>query len=515
MIFVCRESAMTSILCDFEGPSDGMYIDPRCAFFDHFRVDFSNHPIYVLEVNKRRWLTDATKSSSTLQGWCPRPDLDWVVREFALQRGRPLNQRAKYLNACFQVVKEMPDAERSHGRIEDCRPLEHTSTRIQLSAHHVYAEDYVRQDGDAAKYECAHEESAGGEDDAEGDDDSEKEVEENKNDGDNVHDRDGSDNESHTSISSDGTYGEPESFSCELCLRPDTRRMIQCEQERHGDDITPHWFHYDCVGLTSATIPPAEIEWYCPDCKAGNLSRYPTSKYSTISESDNVGGVEENCIVDGKDRIDIDLGPSREVTRKPNADSVGAGEYLQSILGITEKPTLNMILSQQQSFTSEGMKRDVRPWNDFEEGYVNDIMRDIMEAGEPDSRTERRWNLASERLATRHHVYRTWTSIKNYWNRKGRQATGIEERNVARPDRMVTGVQDPKQRKAARQLKRERATSAKGPDDEEYQPSPQKKRQKRADTSARDRSPSHSAAGLRTTLFYGLAGPSERQSSRS
>ena len=49
---------------------------------------------------------------------------------------------------------------------------------------------------------------------------------------------------------------------------------------------------------------------------------------------------------------------------------------------------------------------------------------------------------------------RSWTAVKNYWNREGRQATGIDERRVAKPDRMTTGIQDPASRRKGRKRKR-------------------------------------------------------------
>lgn len=64
---------------------------------------------------------------------------------------------------------------------------------------------------------------------------------------------------------------------------------------------------------------------------------------------------------------------------------------------------------------------------------------------------EKRWQVISERLLGYYDVTRSSTAVKNYWNREGRQRTGIDERRKPNPDKLVTGVQHPEDRRKARQ----------------------------------------------------------------
>ena len=64
--------------------------------------------------------------------------------------------------------------------------------------------------------------------------------------------------------------------------------------------------------------------------------------------------------------------------------------------------------------------------------------------------TEKKWEVISNRLAARYGFTRSKTSIKNYWNRQGRAQTGVDERRKPNPDKLVTSVSKPEQRKRAR-----------------------------------------------------------------
>ncbi|XP_038065836.1 uncharacterized protein LOC119735944 [Patiria miniata] len=46
-----------------------------------------------------------------------------------------------------------------------------------------------------------------------------------------------------------------------VCKRVPTKEMIACD----GESCSVEWYHYECVGLTAATIPNGE--WLCDNCK--------------------------------------------------------------------------------------------------------------------------------------------------------------------------------------------------------------------------------------------------------
>ena len=53
---------------------------------------------------------------------------------------------------------------------------------------------------------------------------------------------------------------EPQAIYC-LCQKQTDEVMVECDNPR----CKYKWFHFSCVGLTSA--PSEDEKWYCPDCK--------------------------------------------------------------------------------------------------------------------------------------------------------------------------------------------------------------------------------------------------------
>ena len=54
--------------------------------------------------------------------------------------------------------------------------------------------------------------------------------------------------------------------------------------------------------------------------------------------------------------------------------------------------------------------------------------------------TEKRWEEAARRLRLLD-VHRTASAVKNHWNRVGRVASRVDERQVSNPYKMQTGLQ--------------------------------------------------------------------------
>ena len=82
---------------------------------------------------------------------------------------------------------------------------------------------------------------------------------------------------------------------------------------------------------------------------------------------------------------------------------------------------------------------------------VQDLMKKLMSSDNKKKTTEKRWEVISENMLRKYNIERSPGSIKNYWNRKGRQTSGLDERRVQRPDKMITGAQSSEARKQARQ----------------------------------------------------------------
>ena len=75
-------------------------------------------------------------------------------------------------------------------------------------------------------------------------------------------------------------------------------------------------------------------------------------------------------------------------------------------------------------------------------------------------RTDHKWKVLASRLRERYGYHRTINSVKNYWQRTCRARYGIDERIVAKPDKMSTSVQDPADRKRRREEKKRQLAEA-------------------------------------------------------
>ncbi|KAM0799372.1 hypothetical protein BDR22DRAFT_964025 [Usnea florida] len=113
-------------------------------------------------------------------------------------------------------------------------------------------------------------------------------------------------------------------------------------------------------------------------------------------------------------------------------------------------------VSEDRPLAQTARTKDSRRWGKHEKAAVTVLMREVIAEG-THSLTEERWKVISRRLDSRYSIDRTWTAVKNYWNRQGRRDTNIDERKIKKPNRMTTGVQDPESRRRARHLKRKDA----------------------------------------------------------
>lgn len=226
--------------------------------------------------------------------------------------------------------------------------------------------------------------------------------------------------------------------------------MICCSNEQtHGTD--DHWYHFRCVGLDVTPAEDGKIrscsmheillklyleQWYCWECKAeaGSASDRVSSSVSSTEDGS-----------DDKDESDNDDGSDDDGTAP-------------------RKMPLNRTYAPSATGTLPGQAATNRNpkganWSDVEKGYVATLMHEVMQ-DESISKTEKRWVKAGDLLQERYGVTRTATAIKNYWNREGRNASGLDERNKKNPNKLVTGVQAPADRKAQREAKKNNAKKA-------------------------------------------------------
>lgn len=108
-------------------------------------------------------------------------------------------------------------------------------------------------------------------------------------------------------------------------------------------------------------------------------------------------------------------------------------------------------------------------WKDPIESHgLADLMKSMLESSDPEDvkvrGTDHKWQILADRLRKMHGYERTANSVKNFWQRKGRATFGIDERIVAKPEKMITSVQNPEDRKKRRDAnKKDAKASSKEP----------------------------------------------------
>lgn len=79
-------------------------------------------------------------------------------------------------------------------------------------------------------------------------------------------------------------------------------------------------------------------------------------------------------------------------------------------------------------------------WTAHEQEMVAQVMTEMVQERQESLGKEERWEEAARRLRLLN-VNRTAAGIKNHWNRVGRAASQVDERQVPNPQRMKTGLQ--------------------------------------------------------------------------
>ena len=186
------------------------------------------------------------------------------------------------------------------------------------------------------------------------------------------------------------------------------------------------------------------LAWYCWKCQ-GEPGRIPdideTYKQDTDDEAD---GHETE---DEPDDEDISQGM---IVRKKRENGFSA-------TGTT--PDQNASLAKGAT-SKQAARAPNQRWLPHEKAAVIALMHEIMGNANKISWSERRWEAVETLLQERYSIDRTGQAVKNWWSREGRRVSGLDERNIKKPDKLVTGVQDPADRKALR-LKRKAAAKAK------------------------------------------------------
>lgn len=189
-------------------------------------------------------------------------------------------------------------------------------------------------------------------------------------------------------------------------------------------------------------------------------------------------------IVAGKSSSDVDVSdsvrvPNRQPLRHRAARSKKAPVFMnarperkkRSASSLRSASPRNPEVSQDtktQYLSSpeqpKSSKKQDKIWTAHEKNLVRILMEEVI-IEQQVNLTEKKWEVISDRLASRFGFTRSKTSIKNYWSRQGRAQTGVDERRNPNPKKLITSVQNPDRRKRARQ-QMARALSRKNNGDE-------------------------------------------------
>ena len=187
-------------------------------------------------------------------------------------------------------------------------------------------------------------------------------------------------------------------------------------------------------------------EWLCPDCTP--------QRHLEVEESS--GDVDASDCVRVLNRQSLHhwAAESKKTPAFLNAKSERKKRPAPPLRsGSPRNPEVSRDKEEQRQSGPEqpkSSKKQDKIWTAHEKDLVRLLMEEVINEQQVNL-TEKKWEVISDRLASRFGFIRSKTSIKNYWSRQGRAQTRVDERRNPNPEKLITSVQNPYQRKQARQ----------------------------------------------------------------
>ena len=247
------------------------------------------------------------------------------------------------------------------------------------------------------------------------------------------------------------------SYSCVKCARPDDQLMIACQNgiacssrmchqkgggAHSGNDA---WFHISHFNMTEAALyelTKSEEDWYCPMCKPPTANTDP-DEYTmpdNYTVPDEYSMPDKYTMIKLRSRQSETPGPKKHTTTKRRR---------QAVTPDSKKFT------NGEKIEKKSNRRKQAFWNcQLERAALIDCMATVIHTGD---KTEQKYATVSEAMLARGYDRSAW-QIKNIWNRELRaeaQRQGVpEDRRPKAGRKLVTGVQNPADRKRKREEKR-------------------------------------------------------------
>ena len=253
----------------------------------------------------------------------------------------------------------------------------------------------------------------------------------------------------------------PDNSNCLACDRPDSwDNMIMCDG--------PHeerWYHLRCVGIQGLpsnginTISRLDMinfflliwpleDWLCPDCTLQGHTKVEES--SSDAKPSHYGRIPKRHSLRRSALSSKKASASLNPKQTPKKHSAPSPSSASSQISRSSREEEQRLLSREQPKSSLNTKKQDKPWTALEKDLVRTLMEEVI-TEQRVNLTEKKWEVISGRLASRFGFSRSKISIKNYWSRQGRAQTGVDERRHPNPNKLVTSMQNPEQRKRARQ----------------------------------------------------------------
>ena len=275
-------------------------------------------------------------------------------------------------------------------------------------------------------------------------------------------------------------------YSCIKCTKPDNQLMIACQNRKEclsrkwgqglggihsGSDA---WFHISHLGITEANLyelTQSKEDWYCPLCQKPMDNTDPDEDTMTEPRSPRCQRPIDKFELVKRRRQEAELRRQAELLRQAETYELQkptttkrcreAETYEPQKPTTTKRRRRARTPKSKESTNSEkapkksNRRKQVRWTNPLERAALIDAMRTVIYAHD---QTERRYVTASQLMLARG-FDRSRHQIKNKWNRAVRdeaQRQGVpEDRHEKAGMKIVTGVQDPADRKRKRREERE------------------------------------------------------------
>lgn len=189
----------------------------------------------------------------------------------------------------------------------------------------------------------------------------------------------------------------------------------------------------------------ADVDWYNVDEDSRDGRRRRRAQIAALETIEKGKGKRKRAEPTSTDEDEDELGSGSQARRKRPRASVAAmpppHRPRPAANGTRSRPSTSCARKTPPPANDDA-------WTDSVSDKVAILVQERIDAGD---HTEKKWHWIAGQLKLRHGIDKTNSAIKNYWGRNLRVRYNIDERRIAKPDKLVTGLQSKEVRKRARE----------------------------------------------------------------